>query len=469
MYIKQGIGIGNLLLDIDNYRIVKQSTQKGARDAIIAEQGRKLIKLAEDIIQHGLNPFDLPMVIDAGDGNQNFIVIEGNRRLTAINLMLQPELAKDTPIYVGFSKLNNKHADAIPKVLDCVIAPNKSDALIWINRKHANGLEGAGTEHWSAMAKARADVEQGVPRPDLDSVNFVLTNPKLDPHLRTLLEGASFNLTTLARLVTTKELQEALGLTLEAGKLVSCHKKEWVLEVMSDLVQTIAYGQRNGTKFTERSIDNNDKRHEFVDQLVGDHPGKAKVSQSWIVAGNSKSPSLQHAPKKKTSVKGTPSTEDQVNLIPKKFRLDLPAGKVNDIFIELKGLDVKTYRHSVAVLFRVFIEQTLLEYMKKHEIQLPKDGNGNEIDKLSVRLSHVLTHVKKAKLLSAKELKPVDVAIANVNSLLAPDTLNAYVHSPQMNPEPLDLKIAWANIQGFIEALWNSKNSAGQVSGNSLR
>lgn len=231
MYIKQGISIGNLLLDTSNYRIVKQPSQKGARDAIIAEQGRKLIKLAEDIVQHGLNPFDLPMVIDAEDGNQNFIVIEGNRRLTAINLMLHPELAKDTPVYAGFSKLNKKHADAIPKVLDCVIAPNKSDALIWINRKHANGLEGAGTEHWSAMAKARADAEQGIPRPDLDAVNFVLTDPKLDPKLRTLLEGAGFNLTTLTRLVTTKELQEGLGMTLEAGKLISTFKKEWVLDV----------------------------------------------------------------------------------------------------------------------------------------------------------------------------------------------------------------------------------------------
>lgn len=463
MYIKQGISIGNLLLDTSNYRIVKQQSQKGARDAIIAEQGRKLVKLAEDIVQHGLNPFDLPMVIDAEDGNQNFIVIEGNRRLTAINLMLYPELAKDTPVYTGFSKLNKKHADAIPKVLDCVIAPNKSDALIWINRKHANGLEGAGTEHWSAMAKARADVEQGIPRPDLDAVNFVLTDPKLDPALRTLLEGAGFNLTTLTRLVTTKELQDSLGMTLENGKLVSAYKKEWVQGVMSDLVKTIAYGERKGTKFTERSIDSVEKRQEFVEQLLEDHPGKAKATQNWTVTGNPKPTSATSGSQKKPSTKGTPSTEDQPNLIPKKFRLELPAGKINDIFIELKRLDVTTYRHSVSVLFRVFIEQTLREYIEKHRLELPKDGKGHEVDKLSVRLSYVLTHVKSTKALTPKELKPIEVAIANENSFLAPDTLNAYVHSPWMNPEPLELKLAWANIQGFVEALWNSKNSAGQV------
>lgn len=462
MYIKQGISIGNLLLDTSNYRIIKQKNQKGARDAIIAEQGRKLVKLAEDIVKHGLNPFDLPMVIDADDGNQNFIVIEGNRRLTVVNLMLHPELAKGTTVFAGFSRLHKDHADAIPKVLDCVIAPNKADALIWINRKHANGLEGAGTEAWSTMAKARADAEQGLSRPDLDVVNFVLTDAKLDPNLKSLLEGASFNLTTLTRLVTTKELQGALGLTIAAGKLVSSYKKEWVHAVLSDLVKTIAFGEHNGVKFTERNIDSVEKRKGFVVELLSGHAGKAKAAKSWTVTGNPNPSSAASVVTKKGAVKSTPSTEDQLNLIPKKFRLELPAGKINDIFVELKRLDVTTYRHSVSVLFRVFIEQTLREYIEKNKIDLPKDGKGNPVDKLSVRLSHVLAHVKKAKLLTPKELKPIEVAIANENSFLAPDTLNAYVHSPWMNPEPLQLKLAWANIQGFVDALWTAKNSAGQ-------
>ncbi len=84
-----------LLLNVRNYRIVAQDSQKHARDAIIAEQGRKLIVLAQDIAAIGLSPFDLPMVVDAEDGNQNYVVMEGNRRLTAIQLMLDPELAKD--------------------------------------------------------------------------------------------------------------------------------------------------------------------------------------------------------------------------------------------------------------------------------------------------------------------------------------------------------------------------------------
>lgn len=452
MDITQGISVGNLLLDMSNYRIVKQSSQKGARDAIIAEQGKKLTKLAEDIIAHGLNPFDLPMVIDAEDGNQNYIVVEGNRRLTAISLLLDPELAKGTPVYKAFSGLSKKHADAIPKVLNCVIAPNKSAALVWINRKHANGLEGAGTEAWTAMAKARADVEQGIPRPDLDVVNFVLSNPSVDDELREHLEGAGFSLTTLQRMVTTKELQDATGLILDNGKLISSYDKDWLQKVLTDLVATIANGERAGVKFTERNIDSQEKRKAFVSDLVTDHPGKKKASKAWVVAGNPKVLSVAPKPSKTPGVKGTPSTEDQPNLIPKKFKLELPAGKINDVFVELKKLDVVTHRHAVSVLFRVFYELSVDGFLKSQN-SMPAQGKKDSLlDKLNLAISLL----ESSNLMSKKELAGIKTELSDKNSLLSPVTLNAYVHSEWMNPDPLRLKITWNNAQLMIERVWQS-------------
>jgi hypothetical protein len=458
MFIKQGISVGNLLLDLSNYRIVKQASQKATRDAIIAEQGKKLVKLAEDIVKHGMNPFDLPMVIDADDGQQNRIVVEGNRRLTAINLMLDPELAKNTPIHKAFVKLNKDYRDSIPKVLDCVIAPNKKTALIWINRKHANGLEGAGTEPWSSMAKARADAEQGVSRPDLDVVNFVLANDALDEGIRHYLEGAKFSITTLERLVTTKELQEAAGFSIRDGKVIAESGKEWLQTILADLVTTIAKGSRNGKAFTERDIDKQDKREQFVASLISDHPKRKKAAKEWLVTGTPKaSGNISKPAVRQTGIKGTVSTEDQPNLIPKKFKLELPSGKINDIFIELKKLDIVAYRHSVSVLFRVFFELTLEHYIQTNNISLPTGKDGKPVDKLSIRLDRIVNHIKTSGLLSEKELKPIYMAIANKDSLLAPDTLNAYVHSRWMNPDPLQLKLTWLNIHLFVERIWTEE------------
>ena len=459
MNIRQSISIGNLLLDIKNYRIVSQDSQKDARDAIIAEQGKKLVKLAADIIDEGLSPIDLALVIDADDGNQNYIVIEGNRRITAINLLLKPELCEGTPIHGAFKKLHKDHADAIPKVLECVIVPNRKAGAVWINRKHESGLEGAGTEPWQSIAKARADVDQGKQRPDLDAVNFVLSNPQLSPAVRKVLEGSQFNITTLRRVVETKGVQQIAGFTLQDGKLVSDHTKDRIQGILTEIVTVIASGKTaDGDVFTVRDIDKEDDRKDFVSAIADKHPKKKKVTEPWTISGVP----VKTVLKVKAKSKSTPSTEEQLNLIPRSFKLELTAGKINDIFVELKQLDVMKYRHAVSVLFRVFFEFSLDNYITKHGIKLPVDKNGHVKDSLPIRLESVKTHVQTTHLLTDKELKPIFVAIGDKNSFLSPDTLNAYVHSLWINPDPTSLKISWNNVQLFLERLWKSENKAGQ-------
>ncbi len=454
MFVQQSISVGKLLLNVRNYRIVAQDSQKGARDAIISEQGKKLVVLARDILQNGLSPFDLPMVIDAEDGNGNFIMMEGNRRLTAIQLVLDPELARSTPRHAAFVKLHKNHMDAVPKVIACTIAPNRETAILWGNRKHASGLEGAGTEPWTTMAKARADKEQGLPTPALDVVNFVLMDEALDTKVRHNLEGSGFNLTTLTRLITTKELQDTAGMTVVGGKIRASKNRAWTKAVLTDVVSIISTGKKDSHKWTEREIDTEDKRKIFAHEIGKAHPRAKKAASQWIISGTPKSvPPVSKGAKKKS----TPSTDEQTNLVPKPYKLSLPAGKINDIFIELKRLDVVGHRHAVSVLFRVFLEITLDEFIKKRKIQLPKDKQGRLIEKLGVRLDRVLKEIQKTGLLSEKELKPINVAISNKDDLLAPDTLNAYVHSSLMNPDPLQLKLKWANVQLFIERLWGAK------------
>jgi hypothetical protein len=92
-FTRKPIGIGKLLLDNENNRNLPQNSQPSAHAAMIAEQGRKLVVLANDIVDIGVSPFDLTMVIDAPDGSGDYVVIEGNRRFCAMNLVLHPELA----------------------------------------------------------------------------------------------------------------------------------------------------------------------------------------------------------------------------------------------------------------------------------------------------------------------------------------------------------------------------------------
>jgi len=138
--------------------------------------------------------------------------------------------------------------------------------------------------------------------------------------------------------------------------------------------------------------------------------------------------------------------------------LELPAGKINDVFGELKRLDVVTHRHAVSVLFRVFYELTVDSFLKSQN-NMPLQGKK---DSLLEKLNLAISLLETTSLMSKKELAATKTELTDKNSLLSPVTLNAYVHSEWMNPDPLRLKITWNNAQLMIERIWVSIKSSVQ-------
>lgn len=449
------ISIGNIFLDVLNYRHGKQPSQKAALAAIIEDQGAKLAVLAKDIIDNGLNPSDLPILIDAEeDGAQNYIVVEGNRRIAAIKLMLDPEQAAGTKVHKRFAQLHKEHSGDIPKVIQCVIAQSRANARVWIDRKHASNLGGAGTEEWSSIAKARADVEAGIPRPDLDVVQFVQSSPNISPELRHHLEGSSFNLTTLGRLVESKVLQERAGYQIEDKKVVASSDKEWLLDLFTKIIDTIhkgkyTFGPKEGSKFTERKIDTDEHRQEFADEVIIANGNKKKAKRTWAVSGSPNNVSTKPHAAQKTRVRTDPTTEERKHLVPRKTRISVVAGKSANIFDELKHLHATEHRYAVSVLFRVFVELSLDAFIKATGHTMPANK-----DSLRHKFTYAIHYLESNQRMTAKELAAIKTDMTDKNSLISPVTMNAYVHSEWMNPDPLRLKITWDNLQFFIENIW---------------
>jgi ParB-like chromosome segregation protein Spo0J len=73
-----------LLIDEINPRIsLPNSGQHNALQALAQHHDTKLQVLADDIVAHGLDPSNLPIVMQQ-PGVGRYIVLEGNRRLAAI-------------------------------------------------------------------------------------------------------------------------------------------------------------------------------------------------------------------------------------------------------------------------------------------------------------------------------------------------------------------------------------------------
>ena len=92
-YTFQEIRVEKLLLDVSNPRHDILGSQNATLGEIILIQKRKLLKLAKDIVDFGINPADLTIVTPSGDDGDKFVIVEGNRRLAALQLLSDPSMA----------------------------------------------------------------------------------------------------------------------------------------------------------------------------------------------------------------------------------------------------------------------------------------------------------------------------------------------------------------------------------------
>ena len=210
------IKIANLQLDLKNFRFEEQHSQKEAIETMIADQKNKLVTLAKDIVENGLNPTDLIMVVRMPEGKNQYKVLEGNRRVTCLKLIFNQNLIPNE--YAGirnqFKKLASK--EVISKELRhplCAIFDNEDDANVWIETKHVGELEGKGTIRWNTLQKNRYEAHHGGKGTlVLQLVNYLYKMSEEDSRIRLVVNGIS-NTTNIERLLSDPYVREKLMLT----------------------------------------------------------------------------------------------------------------------------------------------------------------------------------------------------------------------------------------------------------------
>lgn len=463
MFQLKPIKIQNLILDIDNYRIGHQEGQPQVIKAIIEEQDGKLVALAKDIIKHGLSPIEPLLVMPVKNSRMQFVVIEGNRRVTSIKLVENPDLAAGTNDESSFRKLSAKPRENLPQEVSCVVVASKEEGKLWIRRRHDNALGGAGIEKWSSTANERADADSGKYAPAKDIREFVIANSKLSDEVKQIINSPKFNNTNLTRLIGTKYIKEYLDFENQDKKLVSSADPQWVLEVLSKILETIATKEYDGKDFSESNIDKLDQRKDFFDDLVKKHPKPNVKKTAWGVNSSEVvKPLASPKPLPARPPKPNPDSASRSVLIPKSFSIVIPDGKANNIYHELRRLPLEgkeIYPNSVGVLLRVFIEFGVDYYIKEKSIQLEikkTDKNGNIIykDSLNDKINLVIKYMESNYVVQKKELDSIKKELTIQLSILSVATLNAYVHNPSINPKPHELKMTWDDIQYFIMKLW---------------
>ena len=444
----ESLFLTDLLLDLQNPRLDPQENQRQAILAMIEMQGTKLVALATDIVNNGINISELPIVMPA-EATNKYVVLEGNRRVLTLKMLSTPELLEGFPLLSRrFSNLGKLLNTSVVSEIVCSVVVNRQEAAHWIELRHTGENEGAGIVRWGGTESARfASSVRGVQSSELQLLDYI---KQQDPALASRLSNVP--ITNLKRLIDDPSVRDFLGITLTKDEIQKKYDDNELMKPLRRIINDLSSGQ-----IKVSDIDNKKQRADYIASFLADErpeQGTSKATTTSSQSSSSIDAISQESPKislgTATSKKVASVNLTRNTLIPKGCVLRIKDTRTNKIYKELKGLSCDTYPNATAVLFRVFLELSVDTYITTENIT-----KVTGFSPLGHKIQAVADDIKNQGRMTDQQLQPVRKSVTD-QSLLASSvkTMHDYVHNSFFSPIPNDLKISWDNLQLFVQTIW---------------
>lgn len=444
------IPVSDLLLDQKNARLGdEQSSQQATIHALAQQQGKRLVKLAESIVDRGLDVAQPFTVVATGDKKRGYTVLEGNRRTLALKALETPTIVQAALTPGDFRKLNAlslRFADNRIEEVQCALyEPNEEEqAIAFVISRHGGAQEGAGLVEWDSDEKDRFLARHGATARRSYSGQVLEFIDEVD--------GPSTSktriTTTLQRLLKSSKIRDKLGLDVVDGELVSRYPKAEVAKGLRKIVDDL----RSQRKRVPDLYDD-DQRQAYIAEFTADElpdpstklDGPARLSD--LPKGQTTPVAPKPKPKKTTKTKAP-----RTSVAASDAKINPTPSRLNNIYNELVTLNADQYGNAGSVLFRVFVELSVDDYIVRHSLMSETDRRNWPLAK---RMKTVNDHLLASTAI-AKQLHTVVEQVANGTHGLAAglSTLNQYVHNSYSFPKPSELRLSWDELQPFLEAIW---------------
>jgi len=246
----QRIAVDRIFLDLSNPRHEPSTNESEVIDYLCREE--YVYALAKDIVKMGLNPLELFGLLPTGSKKKpsataTYLAAEGNRRVCAIKLLNDPDLAP-ADMRKDFRALSEQ-SSPIKEVWAVIL--NESQKEAWLERIHGGPQNGIGRKPWNADQKAR----------NLGSRKNALALSVLDySEERGFISGEERKgkLTTAQRYLGNSFLREAIGVEGTASDDISITRplEEFDLLLktfMRDLVDNRVHSRSDSSAIKEYS------------------------------------------------------------------------------------------------------------------------------------------------------------------------------------------------------------------------
>ena len=199
------------------------------------------LSVAKSIARFGFYPWEALVVFPMGD---NFVVVEGNRRLTAVICLGDAALRSQLDNPTGWSEAADLIAGEVPKELPCVVAADRSQATPALGYRHISGIKPWEPQMQARFVAALVDKDQltfqqvaelvGQPKGWVEETyrNFKIFETAENHGVDTTVAASSYSLLTVA--MGTPELRKHVGaetLIKEGGTVIPSPDADAIAEV----------------------------------------------------------------------------------------------------------------------------------------------------------------------------------------------------------------------------------------------
>ncbi|CAB3819744.1 hypothetical protein LMG26854_01401 [Achromobacter aegrifaciens] len=441
-------------LENPRFRNAKQSP----REALLELMTADTIELARHIAKNGLNPMKR-MAVTEQDGR--YVTQEGNRRLAALKVLTNRALLDSLEVS---KTIKNELKRASPeliaslKTVDCAVFESEAAAAQWVRLEHTGKNNGVGTAQWDREEQQRFESKLTARKPPhLQLLDFMRQLFADDEAISTLLLSPA--LTPIERLVGDPAVKSFLGLEIKDKVLFSTISFDELKKPLQKIVFDISNPDEN-RRVTTRTLNKKKDRQAYLDTFSKENiPQHSESVEPWRLDQTSAPPAQKSQPAKsegnpKAKAKANPSSEQRKKLISPTCILRITENnRINDLYHNLKSFDVDDYANAVSVLARLFLEMSVNHYLAAKGLKTENELNSNRYH-LQARMTDVVEHLRAAQQLTSNQVQSINKELGNADSTFHPNSLNAFVHNPNLSPKSNDLKRGWNNVEPLIVAIW---------------
>jgi len=459
------VDVIGLSLDTENVRLQGVSPYEEDILRYIFEYEKALV-LAQEIVADGFFDNDLPIVVQE---NQKYVVLEGNRRVSALKGIANPTSVKR--FRKQLEQLRHGISDEDLEDLQTIyvkVAPSRQAAQAILASLHTRNPK----KPWPPLQQAEfyyAQIRQGMTIAELQErypsvakkiprfISMAEMHSLLgravgeNPVLNDYIQSDKFSISTFERLYRNAEFQDIAGIKLGEDGLLKTHGEKTERDRILARVAQDMKEKRLDTRLV-----NKQQSAEFIgyvakltepptDHSHGDY-GNAQLQQQ-PVGQSTESSQTKLQPKPDHAPNGSSSSLDFSRI---DYSRAVPGLKRR--YIELQKINYRTFPNATIDLLRSVLECTLKQHFEEiRDPVLPQRDGG--IVALTDALKHAESHFKSNKKVHQVVIKLITKPQDARQNATSAEILNTANHNAAVFTTPQEVRDAWDHVTPLLEAL----------------